>query len=63
MVTAIGIILGFVLGFMGKLATDLPGQMSQHDKEMKTLPQDIWVLVGLLSGMVLLTVSLYRILI
>ena len=59
MVTAIGIILGFVLGFMGKLATDLP---TATDTATKFSVQDLWEFVGLLFGMILLTISLYRIL-
>ena len=59
MVTAIGIILGFVLGFMGKLATDLP---INEDKVAKLNIQDFWVFLGLLFGMILLTVAMYRIL-
>ena len=54
MVTAISIILGFVLGFAGKWASEeTSGQVSVAD--------DI-VLVGLTIGVVLLLVALYRIL-
>ena len=54
MVTAIGIILGFVLGFAGKWASEeTTGQVSTAD--------DI-VLTGLTIGVVLLLVALYRIL-
>lgn len=59
MVTAIEIILGFVLGFMGKLATDLP---TTTDSTAPFSMRDLWVFGGLFFGMVLLTISLYRIL-
>ncbi|PSJ79968.1 hypothetical protein [Neisseria iguanae] len=52
MVTAIGIILGFVLAFMSKWATE-PGT---------THKSDYLVLIGLLIGIVLLITALYRIL-
>lgn len=53
MVTAIGIILGFVLGFTGKWATE---------PASKTEVGDYFVLLGLLSSIILLLVSLFRIL-
>lgn len=52
MVTAICIILGFVLAFMGKWATEPTG----------THQSDWLVVVGFLTGIVLLTAALYRIL-
>jgi uncharacterized membrane protein len=53
MVTAIGIILGFVLGFTGKWATE-PVE--------KTEFSDYLVIIGLFLSIVLLIVALFRIL-
>jgi hypothetical protein len=53
MVTAIGIILGFVLGFTGKWATD-PATETHYT--------DYLILLGLLTSTVLFIVALYRIL-
>ncbi len=53
MVTAIGIILGFVLGFIGKWATEPVN---------KTTTSDYIVAIGLLASIVLLMIALYRIL-
>jgi ABC-type dipeptide/oligopeptide/nickel transport system permease subunit len=53
MVTAIGIILGFVLGFTGKWATDSVSQ---------THFSDYIISIGLLLSIILLIVSLFRIL-
>lgn len=53
MVTSIGIILGFVLGFTGKWATE-PVE--------KTEIADYFVIFGLLFSIVLLINSMYRIL-
>jgi len=53
MVTAIGIILGFVLGFTGKWATEPVNE--NHIS-------DYIVLVGLISSIILLIVALFRIL-
>lgn len=53
MVTAIGIILGFVLGFTGKWATE-PAD--------KTYFTDYLILFGLLLSIVLLLIALFRIL-
>jgi uncharacterized membrane protein len=53
MVTAIGIILGFVLGFTGKWATD-PVTATDF--------ADYIVSIGLLLSIVLLIIALYRIL-
>lgn len=52
MVTAIGIILGFVLAFLGKWATE------NNDSHKS----DWLVLGGFLIGIILLTTALYRIL-
>ncbi len=53
MVTAIGIILGFVLGFIGKWATEPVD---------KTVLSDYIVAVGLIISVILLLIALYRIL-
>lgn len=53
MVTAIGIILGFVLGFTGKWATEPVSE---------TTISDYFVCIGLLISIILLIISLYRIL-
>lgn len=53
MVTSIGIILGFVLGFTGKWATE-PVE--------KTEVTDYIVIIGLFVSIVLLILSMYRIL-
>jgi phosphate starvation-inducible membrane PsiE len=53
MVTSIGIILGFVLGFTGKWATE-PVE--------KTQITDYFVILGLFFSIVLLIISMYRIL-
>lgn len=53
MVTAIGIILGFVLGFIGKWATEPVD---------KTVVSDYIVAIGLIISVMLLLVALYRIL-
>lgn len=53
MVTAIGIILGFVLGFTGKWATEPVSE---------TTASDYFVCLGLLLSIVLLILALYRIL-
>jgi ABC-type dipeptide/oligopeptide/nickel transport system permease subunit len=53
MVTSIGIILGFVLGFTGKWATE---PVTETDMS------DYLVSIGLLLSVILLIVSLYRIL-
>lgn len=53
MVTAIGIILGFVLGFIGKWATEPVD---------KTVLSDYIVAVGLIFSIILLLIALYRIL-
>lgn len=53
MVTAIGIILGFVLGFAGKWATD---------PVTETNASDYFISFGLLLSIILLMVSLYRVL-
>lgn len=53
MVTSIGIIMGFILGFSGKLATD-PAKETEF--------ADYIVIFGLLIGIVLMMTALYRIL-
>lgn len=53
MVTSIGIILGFVLGFAGKWATEPISETSISD---------YIVSIGLLLSIILLIISLYRIL-
>ncbi len=53
MVTAIGIILGFVLGFTGKWATEPATTIDAGD---------IIVLIGLVLSIILLIISLFRIL-
>lgn len=53
MVTSIGIILGFVLGFTGKWATE---------PATETVLSDYIVSIGLLIGIILHTIALYRIL-
>jgi uncharacterized membrane protein len=53
MVTAIGIILGFVLGFVGKWATEPVSQ---------TTTADYFVIIGLMVSIILLIIALYRIL-
>ncbi len=53
MVTAIGIILGFVLGFTGKWATETVEE---------TAITDYFVSLGLLTSIILLIIALYRIL-
>lgn len=53
MVTAIGIILGFVLGFTGKWATE---------PVTKTETSDYLISIGLLTSIILLILALYRIL-
>ena len=53
MVTAIGIIMGFVLGFAGKWATE---------PVSTTEVSDYYISLGLLLSIILLMVSLYRIL-
>lgn len=53
MVTAIGIILGFVLGFTGKWATE---------PTTATQTSDYLISTGLLTSIILLIISLYRIL-
>ncbi|MHA7269518.1 hypothetical protein [Arthrobacter sp. HLT1-20] len=53
MVTAIGIVLGFVLAFAGKWATD---------PATATDTSDYFVGLGMLAGIVLLIIALYRVL-
>jgi uncharacterized membrane protein len=53
MVTAIGIILGFVLGFTGKWATEPVSE---------TTISDYFVVVGLVLSIILLIIALFRIL-
>lgn len=53
MVTAIGIILGFVLGFVGKWSTEPVSE---------TTISDYFVIIGLLMSIILLITALYRIL-
>lgn len=53
MVTSIGIILGFVLGFTGKWATE---------NVEKTETTDYFIAIGLLTSIILLIIALYRIL-
>lgn len=53
MVTAIGIILGFVLGFTGKWATETVTE---------THISDYFVSIGLFSSIILLITALFRIL-
>lgn len=53
MVTAIGIVLGFVLGFTGKWALEPEGEWSTSD---------FFVGLGLIIGTILLIISLFRIL-
>ncbi|SFN08732.1 hypothetical protein SAMN05421738_106153 [Algoriella xinjiangensis] len=53
MVTSIGIILGFVLGFTGKWATE---------PITETQISDYFVSIGLLTSIILLIIALYRIL-
>ena len=53
MVTSIGIILGFVLGFTGKWATE---------PVTETETSDHFISIGLFTSIILLIVALYRIL-
>lgn len=53
LVTSIGIILGFVLGFTGKWATETVSE---------TETSDYIVSLGLLASIILLIIALYRIL-
>lgn len=54
MVTSIGVILGFLMGFLGQWVTELAFKLASA--------ADYMVLVGCLSGVVLLLVALYRML-